>query len=321
MSIDPSLPQSSLTPPSNINVKLPPQPNPLAGRATHDYPMISGETKPNGHTSFWSQFGDAASHFSAEIGFTGAYKVIENGAKKIVHSLENAVGYNYGKGQSNHQDGHQDNNSEGNTNNNTKNDHALKAGGDSYKGSGGVEQNGTGGDGSFNNNTGGSTFETTSGDHVKQHDGHIHTNIKGDEVHAVVGNKYHTVKGDHGHYVQSGNYDIKVESGKTRFDIAQNLSLLSRDQVNITADGGTGSVNISGTGSVNITAANKIILQVGESSITITSGNIIIKSGGTVTVQGGSDININSDGGDITTKGQSTKIQGGGVSAPPTTFS
>jgi len=312
MSIDPSLPQSSLTPPSNINVKLPPQPNPLAGRATHDYPMISGETKPNGHTSFWSQFGDAASHFSAEIGFTGAYKVIENGAKKIVHSLENAVGYNYGKGQSNHQDGHQDNNSEGNTNNNTKNDNACKAGGDSYHGAAGDDLGGTGGNGSLNNNTGGSTFETTNGDHVKQHDGHIHTNIKGDEVHAVVGNKYHTVKGDHGHYVQSGNYDIKVESGKTRFDIAQNLSLLSHDQVNINADGGTGSVNIY--------AANKIILQVGESSILLDQNQIMLKVGDSAIIITGSGINIQSSG-PIVTLGSETDIQGGGVHAPPTTFS
>jgi Uncharacterized protein conserved in bacteria (DUF2345) len=294
MSIDPSLPQGFLTPPSDINLKLPFPPNPL-GRATgFDYPMISGETKPNGHTSFWSQFGDAASHFSAEIGFTGAYKVIENGAKKIIHSLENAVCYNYVKGRSHQNDGNDEHNCEGSTNNNTKNDHACKAGGDSYHGAGGHSIGGAG-NCSFNNNTGGSTFEAASGDHVKHHDGHNHTIIKGDEVHAVAGNKYHTVKGDHGHYVQSGNYDIKVESGKTRFEIAQNLSLLSHDQVNINADGGSGIVNIS--------AANKIILQVGGSSITITPDDITINSGGTVNIKGS---------GDIITKGQTTKLQGGG---------
>lgn len=275
MSIDTSLPSVSLAP-VDTTKKLPPDPNPLASRATHQYPMIKGQTDANGKTIFESQFGDSLAHFSAELGFDGRYEVLENGEKKVKHVLENSIGYHYGsKGQSHHFDGHHDHATQGNYNRNSQLDSSTKTGADSTEGAGGTIQKGSHG-GSFTNDSGGTKFETTSGDHVKQHDGHIHTNIKGDAVDAVVGNKYTITQKDYGIHVQGGgNMDFKIDGGQYQIQSGKDVTIKS---------------------------ATKITLQVGGSSIVITPNDITIISGGTVNIKGS---------GDIITKGQTTKLQNG----------
>lgn len=128
--------------------------------------------------------------------------------------------------------------------------------------------------------------EVVEGGHVKDvNDGDQHDNALGDKIHFIGGTKYEQVSGEHGTHVPNGNMDIQIDQGKFRLSSGNDLL---------------------------ITSATKITLAVGSSTIVITPNDITITSAGTVNIEAQ---------GDIITKGATTKTQGGGRTAPPTTFS
>lgn len=247
------------------------------------YPYIGGHSSAHSDEDYSIPFHPEVgtdNFYHSVIGQDGSVKVRENNkgdkpTSRIIepgHKHESVAG-----GESNLTHGNKDPYSGGNINQNAVKDTSIKSGGDHSQGSGGVQQIGSGGDGSFHHDAGGNKYVTTSGDHITQHDGHIHTNIKGDAVDAVVGNKYTITQKDYGIHVQGGgNMDFKIDGGKFQVNSGSDLIIKS---------------------------SSKIILQVGGSSITITPNDITINSGGTVNIKGS---------GDIITKGQTTKLQGGG---------
>lgn len=135
---------------------------------------------------------------------------------------------------------------------------------------GGVKIEGTK-DSKYDAQTKGDKFGTTKGNVVTEHTGNVHTVNIGDVVNVYKGNFHETVSdGDAGINVQQGNLDTKVNSGKMRFEVEKNVSLISHDQINVLVD--------KGAGTISMTAINKITLTVGGSSITMTPDNVTIVS-------------------------------------------
>ena len=91
--------------------------------------------------------------------------------------------------------------------------------------------------------------------------------------------------GDYGVHVQDKNIDFKADSGKAQIKTAKDITIESD---------------------------TKITLKVGGSTIVITPTDITITAAGKVNIKASDD---------VITKGATTKIQGGGAAAPPTTFS
>ena len=89
---------------------------------------------------------------------------------------------------------------------------------------------------------------------------------------------------------------------------AAKFTVTSKEEMSLTADGAD--VKVKGQ-NITIEADTKITIKVGSSKIEITSSGIKIDASGTV------DINAS---GAVSTQGATTKIQGGGMTAPPTTF-
>ena len=124
----------------------------------------------------------------------------------------------------------------------------------------------------------------------------------GNNVHFTTGTKYEHVGGEHGTRVDQGNMDVQVDKGKIRIK-SGNDQLYDSDQ----------KINLTAASDITITSQTKITLTVGGSTIEITPDTINITAG-----SGG--VNIKSNGGDIYTKGNTTKLQGGGTSSPPLTI-
>jgi len=137
---------------------------------------------------------------------------------------------------------------------------------------------------------------------INQHSFH-----QGDHSSFTGGNRYEVVNGEKGTYLPDGNMDIQLDNGKLRIKSSKDMShitdqthnVTAKEDINIKADK---KVNIDAD-EVTITGMTKITIKVGNSKIVITQNSIDIISDG-----------------DITTRGQTTKVQGGGLKAPPTTF-
>lgn len=99
--------------------------------------------------------------------------------------------------------------------------------------------------------------------------------------------------------VNSAAKFITKSSSDTSISSDAKITVKAESSANITAQ------------EITITADTKITLKVGGSTIVIDSSGITINSSGTVDINGS---------GAITTQGATTKIQGGGMTAPPTTF-
>lgn len=234
----------------DVTKKLPPKPD-VTTRSDIAYPYIGGYGGFYGEHNIFSQFGDVTKAFTQKYDVLSGYHIRENtqSGHSVIHDLLNGHVFKYiSGGTSDHTDGNIDKATKGQHHDVTKGSKGIETGKTTYDGSGDARITGTGGSGTFENHTGGNKFTTTSGDHVSQHDGHIHNSVKGDKVEAVVGNKYDTVNGDKGVYVQNGNYDILV-AGKT---------------------------NIAASSAVTISSPTSITLTVGQSSINITQNGITI---------------------------------------------
>lgn len=285
----------------NTTQKLSANPD-VTVRSTAVYPNIYGETGPNGEQNIGSQFGSLETAFTQKTDITSGYHIVENTAdgKNSIQTFEHSNKFSYGSGgTSTHNDGNQASSTKGQTHNVTTGSRGVQTGKDTHEGNGGSKVGGTGGDGSFRNHTGGTEFVTTSGDHVTQHDGNVHKNLKGDQVDAVAGNKYTIVNHDYGVHVQSGNYDIKVDSGQFHANSGSDIT---------------------------ITSSTKITFKVGQSSIVMTpQGITIIANGpnGLMLESNQSNVTIYANGGSqyvVNVQPPSVPVPGPGAPAPYTTF-
>jgi hypothetical protein len=83
--------------------------------------------------------------------------------------------------------------------------------------------------------------------------------------------------------------------------------------------GAEGDLNIHVAGKTNITSVGNFGVTTQADASVTASGDASYAAGGETAVNSGQNTNINASG-DVVTKGASTKVQGGGASAPPTTF-
>ena len=223
--------------------------------------------------------------------------------------------------------------------------------GDRYHATGGNVIKGNGAGGQFEGLMGSSDTKKMAivkGDKVEKLTGSHHTNREGDQISAITGTMISMIKeGDFAVNVQGGNWD-NVISDKSRIKTGKcmifqtgdkdvkppndsSMALFSANKTNMTSTDEMGiasgkamsvvsqdkmdiksskdmsaksdaKIDINAKGEITISSDKKITLKVGSSTITISEDGIEIKSSGSVT-----------------TKGSATKLQGGGMPAPPTT--
>ena len=215
--------------------------------------------------------------------------------------------------------------------------------GDRYQATGGNVLKGNGAGAQFEGVMGSSDskkYGLVIGDKVEKSTGHHHSNREGDEVKSITGSNLTMIKeGDYGVNVQGGSWDnvisdkSRIKTGKSMIlqtgskDVkpsdSPDISMYSAAKTNMTstdemavASGKDMSIasqqkmNQSAKSDITIESDTKITLKVGSNSIEISKQGIKIN---------GKTVDIKADG-EVTTKGSSTKIQGGGMTAPPTTF-
>ena len=153
-------------------------------------------------------------------------------------------------------DGHVDEKVSGSARSNSDGGRSSENGGDSYSGGSGHTISATQDSGVSHSS--GDIFHTSEGNHVTQHDGNINHAVTGDMVEAVNGHKMEIITGEYGINIQSGNFDVQTNDGKTR--------IKSSDAILIDSD-------------------TSITLQVCGTSITITGSGIVINSGGDTTIK------------------------------------
>jgi len=308
------------------------------------YGHVHGEwDECGGHKWVYRNAEEGKKTFSQELKPSGGYKVTEADDDVKEGHFEVSPGNKHfyaGAGMSVHADGHYDFNTESTC--------RIEAGGDASFVTAQDGLFGMGGkkielvkDGSAKVIAGGS-----SGTHELGVNGDYRTTIKGKKYTKVEGD---TVTGHEGKHIMLNNDDaafyfdknwdafakqkLKLESKQAFQAFSQDTMFLQSDK-DMTANSGAKysvkskedySVNsqakviITASSSANITAQEititadtKITLKVGSNKIEISSSGITIDAGG-----GKVDITAT---GDVKTKGATTKIQGGGLTAPPTTF-
>ena len=253
------------------------------------YPWVSGSADRNGATTYvYADPNQFDKSYIENFFHSAAFKIHEN-APDGDNGLDNELNHesrSYNSGGSSHtSDGHQDTaalEARGSSRENFAGDKGCAAKGQQYNGAGETAICGSK-DGGYSNHNG-DTYATTTGNRISEHTGNTSSHHEGAKTQTVTGNKHNSVKGEYGIHVQDGNMDIQVDSGK--FQVKSGAKL--------TVESGV-----------------EIQLIVGSTYIKITSAGVVIQSSGTVEVHAV---------GDITTLGSTTKVQGGGASAPPTTF-
>lgn len=135
-------------------------------------------------------------------------------------------------------------------------------------------------------------FTTSRGDTVHDHSGSDHKNIDGDVVHSVKGNKV-TI-------VQTGDHAIQVLGGNLDTQIAQKMRQYSG-------------------GEMLIESVESITFKVGQTTFTIGASGMSFNTNTPIVMNTSSYINMTA-GQEVNIQGSQTKIQGGGINAPPTTF-
>jgi hypothetical protein len=131
--------------------------------------------------------------------------------------------------------------------------------------------------------------------------------IQGDHVTMGEKNWVQVTQKDVSSYAGS-NWDTYVKE-KGKLETGDKLLIQTGDDATINS---AADVIITSKANITITADTKITIKVGSNKIEISSSGITIDAG-----SGKVDITAT---GDVKTKGATTKIQNGGVSAPPTTF-
>jgi len=101
---------------------------------------------------------------------------------------------------------------------------------------------------------------SSSGDHVSDfNDGNHHHNVAGDSVKFIGGTKYECISKEKGTYLPTGNYDIRLDSGK--FQLSTGSDIIIKSSTSITLQVGNQQIIISPSGIV-INASNVSINQV-----------------------------------------------------------
>ena len=270
----------------------------VLARATHGYGQIEGYVSVDGSYKIGSYGGPITAAWSQEVGRHGGWKTVENVANtstsknpSVTHEMNPGHHFNYiGHGHSKTVDGNHDHWGGANHSDSVTLDHSVNVGNRKFAGAGNMSLGGAKG-GKLEIAYQGPSARITSCDKVEVVTGSQYRSIEGDHVEQTIGNRLTLGGKDHGHYVD-GNYDVKASSGSVQFRAGAGANVIAASDILIK----------SGT---------TITLQVGSSTIVISSSSITLNS---------PKIDLKS-GGDITTQGSTTKIQGGGVHAPPTTFS
>ena len=253
------------------------------GRANPDYPWLQGSAGLLGDRNTTFANPDATDEaYNEIIHHDGTFEHKE--ANGLESKLSKEVRGYVSSGDSRNTDGQSASYNQSSKLVDVKIDMGQSSGGDLLKGHGGKELGGAK-EGSYNG-TDGDTFKTSKGNVIKTHDGDIHSSTDGDHISTVIGTHYHTVVGEHGINVQDGNYDLKVNSGQLQMNAASNIT---------------------------INSTTKIIFKCGVNTIELSSSGLVFN------INSGS-VTVNAPAGDITTAAISTKMQGGGKTAPPTTF-
>lgn len=132
-----------------------------------------------------------------------------------------------------------------------------------------------------------------------------------------------TLTVDENHDVKVSGHQVERIGGGKHSEIAGESSLVVGSGINVVC---LGDAKIAVGGSAYIGTSGDINLNSGGSMSMDIAGDLAMNIKGSIGIHG-SSISTNSDGatnisagGDVVTKGSSTKIQGGGASAPPTTF-
>ena len=211
---------------------------------------------------------DPQRSFKFDLDDNGSYKGSQAKGTGLVTTLTAAQERKYcSKGSGTHADGNIECSTNGNQSTVAKKDVGEQAGGSKLEGNqkkiGGSKE----GDVSISHDNQTNIIKGNNRLFVEKNN-----NIRVDvnQVTTIGGLSHQNNKGDYGLFIEKGTYDAKVETGKYRIDAAKNISILSHDQINLSAE--------EGTGFINLKALNKITFTVGDSSITIEPSKITIKS-------------------------------------------
>lgn len=144
--------------------------------------------------------------------------------------------------------------------------------GNKFEAGGGIAISGTK-DSKIDSQTQGDKFETTKGSLTTERTGNVHSSIIGDYVASVDGQRHETIKtGEYGIHVQDGSYDLRIETGKSKFYSLDDM--LSESTTKITNMVGASSNTIMTPSEITIQTTKKITIQVGGSKIEITPSGI-----------------------------------------------
>jgi len=232
----------------------------------HNYHVTAGVS---GKLSIrYDDIEDPQRSFQFDLDDNGSYTGSQAKGKGLVTTVTAGHKRDYtSKGSGTHADGNSESSTNGNQSTLAKKDIGEQSGGSKLEGNqkkvGGSKE----GDVSITHD---SQTNIIKGNNRLSIEKNNNVRVDKNDIKTVGGVAYQTVKGDCGLLLEEGTYDAKVKAGKYRIDAAKNISILSRDQINLSAE--------EGTGVINLKALNKITFTVGESSITIEKTKITIKS-------------------------------------------
>jgi hypothetical protein len=228
-----------------------------SGEIELKYPWVYGESDNLGGSFFkYRNLKEPEKNSSMTMTPSGSYETIQQDSerKEIRTNLNPGDTRAYtGGGASIQTDGHTDDNSESTRRTVTAGDVGFQGGRNLYQGFAENVIEGSKNKATFTMGASESkVYESSKGDIVSEHTGNEHKSYEGDKVTSVKGNNINMIKeGDYSLHVQSGNYDVQVET-KGRIKTVSDL-LIQSD--------------------------TKITMKVGSSEIIIENGQITIKSG------------------------------------------
>jgi len=220
------------------------------------YPWVYGEADNLGGLNFkYRNIKEPDKNSSQSLNPSGSYETVQQDGerKEIKTSLNPGETRSYtGGGASTQTDGHADENNEATKRTTAAGDVGLQGARNLLQGFAENVIEGSKNKSSFTMGASESkVYESSKGDIIKEHSGNEHSSYEGDKVTSIKGNNINMIQeGDYSLHVQSGNYDVQVQ---TKGRIKTDSDLL-------------------------IESTTKITLKVGESTIEITPSGIVIKS-------------------------------------------
>ena len=227
-----------------LNKKSPQDPT-EAKKSEPEYPWMSGNSDRNGRYQIAYADPDKPNEsFDQTFNHDGSNKTnlaLDGKDEGVSFSLENhSIGYSKG-GKTTTSEGHSDNrsrssreNNEGGKNLNVAGDNGKAVGGSDSSSSGGGRAIGTSGKSQADN------YRYVSGDNTVRYDGNEFVHRDGSSMTTIGDTKYEVVKGgEWGLHVQSGNFDIQVDSGQGRLFVQQPLLVESPTKITFKVGGST----------------------------------------------------------------------------------